>query len=559
MVHQRRGMRRPAIALVAAMALIGPPAIVALSQPAAAAAGGISTIAGTGAVGELGDGGPAVAAALDQPHGVAVDAHGNTLIADSVNNVVRVVAVSASNPGYPLAGCAGVCTWTVGTIYIIAGHYLGGYNGDRIPATTAQLFAPTDVAVDAAGNPIIADSLNERVRVVAVSVTNPGYPLPSWTVGDIYTIAGNGPGALHYGGDGSYATDAQLNSPGKVTVDAHGNALLADTGNNRVRVVAVSVSNPGYLLGGCTGPCTWIRGYIYTVAGTGFAGYNGDFLPATGADLNGPTGIAVDARGNLYVSDTNNHRLRVVAVSSSNPGFPLASWTAGDIYTIAGNSGAGYSGDGFLAASAQINGAQGVTVDTHGNPLIADTGNERVRVVAVSASNPGYPLGGCAGSCTWAPTHIYTVAGTGTGAYNGDGILATKAQLYSPTDVATHGNLFIADSVNSRVREVQLGVVATAPCAPRNVTATFRKGQALVRWQAPSCNGGSAVTGYVVTPYLKSTAQRARTFRSSATTEVITGLTPKKSYRFKVAARNAIGLGPLSSFSNAVTVASASH
>ena len=229
--------------------------------------------------------------------------------------------------------------------------------------------------------------------LVAVSATNPGYPLPSWTVGDIYTIAGAGPGALHYGGDGSYATDAQLNSPGKVTVDTHGNALLADTGNNRVRVVAVSASNPGYLLGGCTGPCTWIRGYIYTVAGTGFAGYNGDFLPATGADLNGPTGIAVDAHGNLYVSDTNNHRLRVVAVSSSNPGFPLASWTAGDIYTIVGNSGAGYSGDGFLAASAQINGAQGVTVDTHGNPLIADTGNERVRVVAVSAFEPGVSAG----------------------------------------------------------------------------------------------------------------------------------------------------------------------
>ena len=328
-------------------------------------------------MGELGDGGPAVAAALDQPHGVAVDAHGNTLIADSVNNVVRVVAVSASNPGYPLAGCAGVCTWTVGTIYIIAGHYLGGYNGDRIPATTAQLFAPTDVAVDAAGNPIIADSLNERVRAwsrcrspipaIRCRAGRSATSTPSWA-----TV----PAPCTTAATRSYATDAQLDSPGKVTVDADGNALLADTGNNRVRVVAVSVSNPGYLLGGCTGPCTWIRGYIYTVAGTGFAGYNGDFLPATGADLNGPTGIAVDARGNLDVSDTNNHRLRVCAVSSSNPGFPLASWTAGDIYTIAGNSGAGYSGDGFLAASVQINGAQGVTVDTHGNPLIADTGDE---------------------------------------------------------------------------------------------------------------------------------------------------------------------------------------
>jgi len=543
----------------AVVALIIPTSIGVLAGSAGAAVGNISTIAGTGAVGENGDGIPAVNATIDQPQGVTVDAHGNTLIADSTNNLVRVVAVAASNPGYRLAGCEGPCTWTVGDIYIIAGHGLGGYNGDGIPATSAQLFAPTDVAVDNTGNPIIVDSLNERVRVVAVSASNPGYPLPRWTVGDIYTIAGNGPGSSRYNGDGIYATDAQLFAPQRVTIDPHGNVMIADTGNERVRTLAVSASNPGYPLAGCAGPCTWTPGDIYTVAGDGFAGYNGDYMPAPSAELNSPTDVAVDGHGNLYIADTNNQRLRVVAVSASNPGYPLVSWTVGDIYTIVGNDMAGYTGDGILITSAELNASQGVTVDAHGNPVIADTANERVRVVAVSGSNPGYPLAGCAGPCTWTPGDIYTIAGDGTGSYNGDGILATKAELYSPTDVAfdTHGDVFIADSVNSRVREVEIGTPTAVPCAPRTVSASARKGSAVLHWLAPSCNGGSVITGYVVTPYLKTSALHARTFRSNATTEVITGLTSKKTYRFKVAARNAIGLGPPSPYSNAVTITAA--
>jgi len=556
------GARRQWVASVAAVALIAPAALVMLGQPAGAVSGDISTIAGTGGVGEHGDGAPAVSATLDQPQGLTVDAHGNVLIADSTNNRVRVVAVSASNPGYPLSGCFSTvpCRWTVGDIYVIAGHGLGGYNGDNIPATSAQLFAPTDVVVDHAGNPIISDSLNERVRVVAVSATNPGYPVPHWTVGDIYTVAGNGLSALQYAGDGGYATDAQLFSPDRVTVDTHGNLLIADTGNERVRVVAVSASNPGYPLAGCTGPCTWTLGDIFTVAGDGFSGFNGDYIPATAAELNSPTGVAFDHDGDLLIADTENARVRVVAVSASNPGYPLVSWTPGDIYTLVGNGGAGYAGDGFLAASAQLNAAQDMTVDAHGNLLVADTSNERLRVVAMSTSNPGYPLAGCPGRCTWTVGDIYTIAGDGIGAYNGDGILATEAQLYSPTDVAVdaHGNVYIADSVNSRIREIEIGAAATRPCAPRTVSASPRKNEAVVHWLAPSCTGGSAIIGYVVTPYLKTTALPARTFRSSATTEIVTALTAKKTYRFKVAARNSIGLGPQSAFSTAVTIDSTS-
>jgi len=551
----RRSTRTSRFAIAAAVLLASSALVAVSAESALAASGNISTVAGTGGIGEHGDGAPAVSATIDQPQGVAVDPRGNIVVADSTNNRVRVVAVSSANPGYPLAGCAGVCTWAVGDIYIIAGHGLGGYNGDRMPATSAQLFAPTGVAVDAEGNPIIADSLNERVRVVAVSRTNPGYPVPSWTVGDIYTVAGNGPGSFRYNGDGGYATDAQIFAPQRVAFDAKGNFFVADTGNERVRVVAVSAANPGYPLGGCAGPCTWARGNIYTVAGDGFAGYNGDGQAATGTELNVPTGMGLDSHGNLYIADTNNERVRVVAVSASNPGYALPSWTVGDVYTVVGTDTASYSGDGAPSTTADLNAVHDIAFDAHDNLLVADTGNERVRVVAASASNPGYPLGGCTGACIWSHGNIYTVAGTGTGAFNGDGILATKAQLYSPTDVAVapNGNFYIADSVNSRIRQVSIGA-ATTPCAPRSVSASAGKSRAVVHWLAPSCNGGSAITQYVVTPYLKSTALAARTFRSTATTQTIAGLTAKKSYRFTVAARNSAGLGPASPFSNTITI-----
>ncbi len=543
------------VALVAVVALVAPAVIATGAQPAAAAPGDISTIAGTGTPGENGDGIPAATATVDQPQGVAVDAHGNTLIADTANNRVRVVAVSPSNPGYPLAGCTGPCTWTVGDIYIIAGDGTG-YNGDGIPATSAELNGPTDVAVDAFGNPLIADAGNERIRVVAVSTSNPGYPLARWTVGDIYTIAGNGPGNVHYNGDGIYSTDAQLFDPERITIDNHGNPLIADTGNSRVRVVAVSTSNPGYPLAGCVGPCTWTLGYIYTIAGDGTAGYNGDGIPATGAELDAPAGVAIDSTGNVSIADTSNDRVRVVAVSTTNPGYPIASWTVGDIYTIAGDGVPSYTPDGVPAPDVEVNAPQDVAVDLHGNPLIADTDNSRVRVVALSTSNPGYPLAGCAGPCSWTVGDIYTVAGDGTSSYNGDNVVATDAQLNLPGGITVDrdGTLYIADSFNSRVRAVEIGVAVTAPCAPKTVSAAPKQVQAVVHWQAPACNGGSAITEYHVTPYLRSSALPTRTVAAHATSAVISGLSLAKTYRFKVTAGNVAGFGPSSPFSNAVTI-----
>jgi hypothetical protein len=554
-----RAGRRPAIALIAILGVLAPVTTVAVARPAGAATGNISTIAGTGAMGDNGDGIPAANARIASPHGLTVDAHGNLIFADTGNSRVRVVAVSPSNPGYPLEGCVGPCVWTIGDIYVIAGAGAPGYNGDGISVNVAQLNAPTGVAVDPAGNPVIADAGNDRVRVVAVSKANPGYPLLGWTVGDIYTIAGNGPGS-HYNGDGILATIAQVFDPERVTVDAHGNPIIADTGNNRVRVMAVSASNPGYPIAGCSGPCTWTVNNIYTLAGDGVPAYYGDGLTATSSELHAPTGVAVDALGNAYVADTANHRVRVVAVSPSNPGFPISGWTQGDIYTIAGNGSHSYTIDGIPAASAQINVPGGVTIDTHGNALITDTGNARVRVIAVSPSNPGYPLAGCAGRCTWTTGDIFTVAGDGTASYNGDAVVATSAQVNLPADVAVdaQGDYFIADTNNSRVREVAIGPQVTTPCAPRTVTAAPSTDRVVVRWLAPACNGGSAITGYVVTPYLGSSALPAHTFGAHPTSGVVSGLTVKKAYRFRVAAKNVRGTGVLSGMSNGVIVGSPS-
>ena len=173
-------------------------------------------------------------------------------------------------------------------------------------------------------------------------------------------------------------------------------------------------------------------GNIYTIAGDGTGGYNGDGMPATSAELSYPALISVDAHGNPVIADFDNSRLRVVAVSALDPGYPLGgcsgtcTWTVGDIYTIAGNGGQGYNGDGISAPSAEVYGPNGLGLDGEGNVLAAESGGNRVRVVAVSASNPGYPLAGCSGTCTWTLGDIYTIAGNGVQGYNSDGIAAQR-------------------------------------------------------------------------------------------------------------------------------------
>ena len=285
------------------------------------------------------------------------------------------------------------------TIHTVAGTGTGGYSGDNGQATSAQLAQPSGVAADAAGNLYIADRDNNRVRKVANGV--------------ITTVAGMGPtnSAGTFGGDNGPATSAHLSSPSGVAVDAAGNLYIADTANHRIREVT--------------------NGMITTVAGNGTRGFSGDNGPATSAQLNYPSSVAVDSAGNLYITDPYNNRIRMV--------------TNGVITTVAGNGGGGqgFSGDNGQATSAQLNYPSSIAVDSAGNLYIADTDNERIRKVSNGV--------------------ITTVAGNGTYGFSGDNGPATSARLYHPGGVAVDsaGNLYVADSFNNRIRKVANGVITT--------------------------------------------------------------------------------------------------
>ncbi len=389
--------------------------------------GVITTVAGNGTAGYSGDNGPATSARLNNPVGLAVDAAGNVYIVDLNNVRVRklsngVITTAAGNGYNGFSGdggsatnaslniTAGIAVDSSANIYIadggndrvrkvsngvittVAGNGTEGYSGDNGPATSAELGYPVAVAVDTAGNLYVTDFSNQRIRIVSNGV--------------IATAAGNGDAG--YSGDGGPAASASLNFPMGIAAGPAGSVYVADVDNNRIRKVA--------------------NGVIITVAGTGTDGYSGDGGPATSAQLI-PVGIASDSVGNLYIADTDNNCIRKVA--------------KGVITTVAGTGTQGYSGDGGPAISAQLDGPEGVTVDSAGNLYIADTGNNTIRKVANGL--------------------ITTVAGNAIGGYSGDNGPATSAQLLEPSSVAVDSasNLYIADSSNNRIRKVSNGVIAT--------------------------------------------------------------------------------------------------
>ena len=279
----------------------------------------IATFAGGGTEGFGGDGGSATDAQLLLPVGIALDGAGNLLIADSNNNRVRRVTPA-------------------GIISTVAGNGAAGFGGDGGTAVAAQLFLPYGVAMDVAGNLFIADTANNRVRKVTPD-------------GIISIVAGNGTEGSF--GDGGLATFAELFFPAGVAVDRAGNLLIADTGNNRIRKVTPD-------------------GFITTVAGNGTAGFSGDAGAATSAQLTLPNAIAVDSAGNLFIADTGNNCIRKVT-------------PAGIITTVAGNGTAGFGGDGRAATSAQLDSPSGIAIDGTGNLFIADSNNERIRKVTYVA------------------------------------------------------------------------------------------------------------------------------------------------------------------------------
>ena len=328
----------------------------------------ITTVAGSGVYSYSGDGGQANKAQMNLPHGVAVAVDGSVYVSDSANNVVRKAAVN-------------------GTISTIAGNGSAGFGGDAGNGPVAQLNAPEGVAVDKLGNVYIADSANNRVRKVA-------------STGTITTFAGTGTAGST--GDGGAAASAQLNAPFGLALDAAGNLYVTEFGGNRVRKVSVS-------------------GTISTVAGNGVAGYAGDGSQAANAELSGPKAVAADAAGNIYIADTNNNAVRLVTA-------------AGAISTAAGNGAGGYAGDLGLATAAQLANPTGVAVDAAGNLYIAD-GSTRVRKVYAGGT-------------------IITIAGNGNRGFSGDGGVATGAQLNGPSGVAVSasGNIYVADAGNNAVR-----------------------------------------------------------------------------------------------------------
>ena len=386
--------------------------------------GDIYTVAGNGGAGIGKDGGPATGTSVATPAAVAADDAGNLLVTDDFNRVRAVAASTGSFYGKAM---------TAGDIYTVAGNGTGGFSGDNGPAIRAEFNGPAGVAVDGAGNLVIADDRNNRVRVAAA--TTGTFYGKAMTAGDAYTVAGNGKAG--YGGDGGPATSAKLFLLGGIAVDGAGNVVIADTNNDRIRVVAGST---GTFYGKAM-----IAGDIYTVAGNGARGFSGDNGPATSAEITTPFGVAVDRAGNLLIADTGNVRIRVVA--ARNGTFYGKPMTARDIYTVAGNGNVGFSGDGGPATSAALATPDGVGADGTGNLLIADTDNNRIRVVAGST--------GTFYGKAMTEGDIYTVAGAGFG-FSGDGGPATAAHMVNPTAVVADGagNLVIAARANHRVRVV---------------------------------------------------------------------------------------------------------
>lgn len=384
----------------------------------------ISTLAGGGLPNNV----PATSAALGGVGGIAVDA---------ASNVYFISGDLSGDAVFRLDSQTRILS-------VVAGNGTAGSGGDNGPAISAQFHQPSGIALDSAGNLYIADAQNNRIRKVSNGL--------------IVTVAGNGTSG--FSGDGGPATSAELNLPTGIAVDASGSLFIADAG--RIRKVS--------------------NGIITTVAGGGTT--LGDGGPATSAQLSARS-IAVDFAGNLYIAGYDN---RVRKVSN------------GVIVTVAGDGTPGFSGDNGPAATAQLNGPSFVAVDSAANLYIADAGNGRIRevsngVITTVAGGGAAPLGtdGPAISIQFAyifgvaldrsgnlyltddgPTYysrvckissgtVSTIAGNGSFSFSGDNGPATSARLYMPQGVAVDsaGTVYIADTVNSRVRKVSNGVITT--------------------------------------------------------------------------------------------------
>ncbi|MCA9473087.1 MAG: hypothetical protein MRJ96_11340 [Nitrospirales bacterium] len=392
--------------------------------------GRIGTIAGTGEPGLFGDGNVSTAASVNEPKQVVFDSSGNLYVVDSENHAIRkidhdsgvirtivgrvheaVPATPAPSPKHEASNepedlladfadnPAGAYEHTPdlsGTV-----RYWGGtaptesrFGGDGGPATQAMLNFPSGLAIDDAGVMYVADTLNHRVRRID----------PSTQI--IQTIAGTG--KAKWAGDHGDARSAMLNEPVALVIDRKGRLYIADQSNNRIRMIDTTT------------------GVITTVAGTGEAIYNGDDMPAVEASLAGPSGLALDEEGYLFVADTFNNRIRKVDL------------TSGTIETVLGH-GQAYSyeptsNEGELSVARPY----GIAFDQRGYLLITDSDNHLIR--------------------KWDPkaNTMTVLAGNGMGQFSGDGGSPGQSSLNFPFGVASdpQGNIAIADTFNHRIRYI---------------------------------------------------------------------------------------------------------
>ena len=319
---------------------------------------------------------PASAAALGspllQPTSVAYDVAGNLYFTESRNHVVREVT-------------------TAGLLTTVAGSATQGFSGDGGPALSAKLDSPRGVALDSSGNLYISDTHNNRIRRVD-AVTQ-----------QISTVAGTG--AVGFAGDGGPAIAAHLNAPLGLALDGSNHLYLADSGNQRLRSLDLTT------------------GVISTVAGSGQQGFSGDNGPALAASFNSPSGLAADRYGNLFISDTGNHRIREVSSASRN------------VVTLAGDGTSGI----------RMSRPEGLSLDRAGGLLISDAATNCIYLFDLASGR------------------LSLVAGKGQQAFQGDQGLATLAMLDSPNGVAFSpaGAIAVADTNNGRLRQITTEIGGT--------------------------------------------------------------------------------------------------
>jgi streptogramin lyase len=351
--------------------------IVTTVGVASTAAPTISTFAGTGTPGYAGDGGSAAQAQLRDPFDVVLDQAGNLYFSDTSNHSVRRIDSHT------------------GVISTVAGSGRKGDSGDGGPATQATMNEPYGLALNTDGNLFIVDRLNYRVRLV------------DGKTGVIRTVAGTGQAG--FSGDGGPGDKAQLREPNGVALDGKGQLYITDVADQRVRVLALGT------------------GVITTFCGTGRKEQTGDGGPYQQAGLLGPRAVAIGSDGSVYVCEREGNSIRRVNRST------------GRIDRYAGTGARGYTGDGGPALRATFNGPKEMKIDAAGNVWVVDTENHAIRRIDARTGM------------------VTTVAGTGRAGGTGDGGPALHGMLNRPhgVAVASDGTLYIGDTLNHRIRKVQ--------------------------------------------------------------------------------------------------------